>query len=78
METQDDKWKRKKRRSGKAAFGRGGRGLLLNLRPLGFSLFLFLFLSLFPQFPHPGLCAGSESPRKVMIVSSYEPGHVCG
>jgi ABC-type uncharacterized transport system substrate-binding protein len=78
METQGDKWKRKKRRPGKAVFGRGGRDLLFNLRPLGFTLFLSLFLFIFLQFSQPGLCAGSAPPWKVLIVSSYDPGHICG
>ena len=78
METQDDKGKRKKRRPGKAVFGRGERDVLFNLQPLGLSLFFSLLLFFFLQIPQPGLCAEAESPKKVMIVSSYEPGHICG
>jgi ABC-type uncharacterized transport system substrate-binding protein len=41
-------------------------------------LFLILLFSLFLQSPETALCADIQSPRRVMFVSSYEPGQACG
>jgi len=53
-----------------------GKFLLPSARFFPFILFAILFLILLMQ--GPGRCAERETPKKVFIVSSYEPGQVTG
>jgi len=53
-----------------------GKFLLPSARFFPFILFAILFLILLMQ--GPGRCAEGETPKKVFIVSSYEPGQACG